>query len=147
MHGLSDRRYWPQAEYGRDGMWKGTNYGPPFRLGPIDSRAAQAISVMDFTSRNRLTLDSADHSLHLLFADDPAKFAEMRKLLGDEFFSLQGHWFWFSLNERPGPYVFPPLGPMPSCERQYEQLRVRTTSSFASSTSRWARNIKSNLPQ
>jgi hypothetical protein len=31
----------------------------------------------------------------------------MRELLGEELFSLQGHWFWFTLNERPGPYTFP----------------------------------------
>jgi hypothetical protein len=31
----------------------------------------------------------------------------MRSLLGDELFSLQGHWFHFSLNEHPGPYTFP----------------------------------------
>lgn len=123
MHDLSDRRYWPTAEYGADGMWKGTNYGPSFRLGPIDSRAAQAISVVDFTSRNQLTLESADHSLHLFFGDDPAKVAEMRDLLGDEFFSLRGHWFWFSLNERIGPYFFPPLSSLASCEQQYEQLQ------------------------
>jgi hypothetical protein len=31
----------------------------------------------------------------------------MRRALGDELFSLQGHWFWFTMNEQPGPYTFP----------------------------------------
>jgi hypothetical protein len=36
----------------------------------------------------------------------PQQQAEMSRMLG-ELFDLQGHWFYFSLNEKPGPYRFP----------------------------------------
>ena len=28
---------------------------------------------------------------------------EIQTLLGDQLFAMQAHWFWFSLNEHPGP--------------------------------------------
>ncbi len=110
MHDMSDLRYAaPQVGlYGGKGLWKGVNAGETrFRIGNIDSAVAQAISALDFTNRNRVTLDSADHRIDLEIAQVPGRAEEMRKLLGDELFSQQAHWFWFTLNEHPGPYSFP----------------------------------------
>lgn len=107
MHDLSDARYSSeeQLEYGGHGLWKGNNWtGPRLKLGIIDSAVEQSVAAVDFTTRNRLTLDSADHSFHTGLT--PAQQAEMQSLLG-ELFDTQGHWFYFSLNERPGPYKFP----------------------------------------
>jgi len=38
---------------------------------------------------------------------DNLKMEEMERLLGKEYFSLQGHWFFISLNEHNGPFTFP----------------------------------------
>jgi hypothetical protein len=107
MHDLSDVRYSSEShlEYGESGLWKGRNEGGPrMKLGIIDSAVAQSISALDFATRNHMTLDSADHSFHVgLTADQQT---EMRSLLG-ELFDTQAHWFYFTLNESPGPYKFP----------------------------------------
>jgi hypothetical protein len=107
MHDLSDTRYSSEEhlEYGEYGLWKGNNWsGPRLKLGIIDSAVEQSIAVLDFATRNHITLDSADHSFHTALT--PEQQSEMREQLG-ELFDSQGHWFYFSLNERPGPYKFP----------------------------------------
>lgn len=110
MHDLSDARYCgSKPSYRQTGLWKGGNDADAarVRLGHIDTGVEQAIAALDFTSRNNVGLYSVDHDLHEVIGNDEQKVAEMRRLLGDEFFSLVGHWFYFSLNERPGPYSFP----------------------------------------
>ena len=107
MHDLSDNRYSSEEEleYGENGLWKGNNWsGPRVKLGIIDSSVEQSIAALDFTTRNHITLDSADHSIRSDLR--PAEHEEMRSVLGD-LFDTQAHWFYFSLNERPGPYKFP----------------------------------------
>lgn len=107
MHDLSDSRYSSdeQFEYRGHGLWKGNNWsGPRLKLGIIDSAVEQSIAALDFTTRNHITLDSADHSFHTNLTSDQQ--TEMREILGD-LFETQAHWFYFSLNERPGPYKFP----------------------------------------
>jgi len=107
MHDLSDTRYSSneQLRYGDYGIWKGNDWsGPRLKLGIIDSAVEQSIAALDFTTRNRVALDSADHSFRTSLSE--AQQIEMKKLLG-ELFNLQGHWFYFSLNEHSGPYTFP----------------------------------------
>ncbi|PWT80892.1 MAG: hypothetical protein C5B44_04655 [Acidobacteria bacterium] len=111
MHDLSDARYCdPQSStpYGENGLWTGLNSGKArVRLGHISSAVPQSIAIVDFTSRNEVTLHSADHDLHTAFGSDSSKKAELKELLGDEFFSSSAHWFWFSLNGRTHPCTFP----------------------------------------
>jgi dolichol-phosphate mannosyltransferase len=107
MHDMSDSRYAPEEnfDYGRNGLWDGNSWlGPRLKIGNIDSAVEQSISAIDFATRNRLTLDSADHSFHTELT--LAEQSEMRVLL-DSLFEFEAHWFYFSLNERPGPYRFP----------------------------------------
>jgi hypothetical protein len=116
MHDLSDARgnSDEQAYYGDRPLWCGNDWsGPRLRLGHIDTAVEQAIAAVDFTSRNRLALRSADERLRARFADDAAAAAEMHDRLG-EFFSLQAHWFYFTLNERQGVFTFP--APVPKAE-------------------------------
>jgi len=109
VHNLSDTRYVSRdhMDYGPHGLWRGDDQpGPRLKIGHVDSSASQAISVLDFTTRNRLTLESADHSLR---ADlSPEQQQQMRALLGD-LFDTQAHWFYFTLKEHAGPYTFPRL--------------------------------------
>jgi hypothetical protein len=114
MHDMSDMRYVPAnlSEYGERGLWKGeTAAGERLRIGIVDSAVPQSIAMLDFSSRNRITWDSADHSFDLELNPVPGRVAEMRSLLGDDFFALQGHWFWFTLNEHEGPFTFPRVRP------------------------------------
>ncbi len=108
MHDLSDVRYAGRPpEYRGDGIWKGNDWsGPLVRLGRIDSNVEQAIAAIEFTTRNEIALESADHSYHTGLSS--IQQTEMRELLGP-LFDANAHWFYFSLNERPAPYVFPTL--------------------------------------
>lgn len=107
MHDLSDTRYCSEEQlgYGGYGLWKGNDWsGPRLKLGIIDSAVEQSVAALDFTTRNHITLDSADHSFHTTLSDPQQ--GELRAMLG-ELFDTQGHWFYFTLNEKTGPYKFP----------------------------------------
>lgn len=110
MHDLSDGRWAGPAatHYGTRGLWKGNNWGGPrVRLGDIDSAVEQSVAIVDFMSRNGRRLGSADESIREVIGADPARMAEMTRLLGPDLFDLQAHWFWFSLNDRAGTLTFP----------------------------------------
>jgi hypothetical protein len=108
MHDMSDSRYAGYSDYGGNGLWKGVSAGNTrFRIDNVDSAVAQAISILDFTKRNNLTLDSAEHSIDVEIGQAPGRSEEMTRVVGDELFSMQGHWFWFTLNEHAGPFTFP----------------------------------------
>lgn len=109
MHDLTDARFSSssQAFYGDHSLWKGNNWeGPRLRLGHIDTAVEQAVAVVDFTSRNRLRLKSADESIHQEIGENPEMTREIQEVLGS-LFSFSGHWFYFSLNERDGVFTFP----------------------------------------
>lgn len=110
MHDMSDTRFeMPIPGYGQTSLWKGTNGDEPsFLLGHIFTRVSQAISITDFTSRNHLPLHSAMESLHTEVFSDVARSAKLRSRFGEDLFSPQAHWFWFTLNEAPGELTFPP---------------------------------------
>ncbi|MEX2287788.1 MAG: hypothetical protein WD648_11910 [Planctomycetaceae bacterium] len=114
MHDLSDARYsGPEGgSYGGQRLWRGNDWsGPRVRLGNIDSAVGQAVAIVDFTSRNKVTLHSADESIRTELWSDPKKIEELRELLGSDFVSEQAHWFWFTLNESTGPFTFPRFVP------------------------------------
>ena len=113
MHDLSDSRYTAPGSFSYEGqrLWKGAGRsGPRLKLGTIDSDEAQSVSILDFATRNRLPLHSADHSFHAELAGDADRVAELQELLGS-LFSLEGHWFYFSLSEAAGPLTFPAFQP------------------------------------
>ena len=128
MHDLVDARYLPDSfnQYGEHGLWKGNDWsGPRLRIGAINSAVEQAVAITDFASRNNLSLHSADHSLHTELGNDADRLAELRHILGDQLFSLNARWWWFSLNEQPGPYTFPRFQPPPSvAEKRQAPLSV-----------------------
>ncbi len=110
MHDLTDARYCGPyfRHYGERGLWKGANdwSGPQLCLGPVNSCVEQAVAIVDFTSRNDLTLHSADESIRAEIGGDPGRCTVMAEVLGEDFFSLYAHWFYFSLNERAEPATF-----------------------------------------
>jgi wyosine [tRNA(Phe)-imidazoG37] synthetase (radical SAM superfamily) len=88
MHDLSDARYIPPeaASYKDQRLWRGNDWsGPRVRLGFIDSSVEQAVAIVDFTSRNNIAFDSADHSFDVEISGDPVKMKDMEDVLGDLF--------------------------------------------------------------
>lgn len=131
MHDLSDARFQPAESigYGRHGLWKGNDWsGPRLRLGNIDSAVEQAVAIVDFTSRNGIPLHSSDESFHVEIGEDAVRLEEMQRLLGDDLFSLQGDWFWFTLNDGTGPYAYPHFDPhmtkRPMKQRLEQAVRI-----------------------
>lgn len=109
MHDLSDQRYMSKDSFAYDGndIWAGDSHGDArLILGHVNSAVAQSIAIVDFCSRNDLDLESADHTFHQELVES-GKADEMRRMLGEEMFSLQGHWFYLSLNAHGGPFTFP----------------------------------------
>jgi len=111
MHDLSDTRYIGDSVrcYGDFGLWKGKNdwSGPKVQIGHIQSSVEQSIAAIDFCSRNKLDLHSADESYHTELSD--SQWEELRTSLGDEYISKNGHWFWFTLMEAAVELTFPRL--------------------------------------
>jgi hypothetical protein len=116
MHDISDLRFRPKSEmsYGGDGLWKGMERayrgdgrGSRICLGWVFTLVDQAISVVDFLTRNGGELRSADESFHREIGQSPERLAEMQRMLPPEDWSMMGDWAYFSLNDLPAPYTFP----------------------------------------
>lgn len=126
LHDISDLRYNAGWEYGGKRLWRfgnddePTDHGTRVVLGHLSSAVEQVIPIVDFTSRNRLELKSADHSFYTELNEQ--QVLELSEKT-NPFFSRNGHWFWFSLNRQnlEAPIHFPafnptaPPLPAPSC--------------------------------
>ncbi|MBM0742905.1 hypothetical protein JOY44_15035 [Phormidium sp. CLA17] len=104
VHDITDLRYHAgQESYGDKPLWRAGNddvysdHTVRVVLGHLSSAVEQAIALVDFTSRNHLPLHSADESFYSELSQEQNNV--LRDLLGDELFSRNAHWFWFSLNE------------------------------------------------
>ena len=109
MHDLSDQRYSSPRSLRYDGkpLWSGDSHSEArMIIGHVNSAVAQAVSILDFCTRNGIHLESADHTFHEEF-DPETKVPEMSALLGEQLFSMRGHWFFFSLNSADGPFTYP----------------------------------------
>jgi len=116
MHDMSDARYssLEQLDYKGNRLWRGNDWqGPRLMLGTIDSCVEQAVAILDFTTRNRLSLRSADHDFHTVLGKEHEKLSELNRCLGHPFYddTCQAHWVWFTLNEHDGPFFFPRFVP------------------------------------
>ncbi len=108
-HDVSDVRYEAAAPAAgeRYSLWRGNDWsGPRVRLGHLDSCVEQAVAMVDFTSRNGVTLHTAAEDIHHAIGAHAFRIEAMERTLGD-LWSPQAHWCHFSLNERPAPYRFP----------------------------------------
>jgi hypothetical protein len=109
MHDIYDLRYQAKENlsYGNDELWTGGNSTNSYlMIGNIASNVEQAVSVLDFSTRNGCPLHTADHSLHTELNE--AETSELTNLWGD-MFSSYGQWVYFSLRESAGPLTFPKL--------------------------------------
>jgi hypothetical protein len=105
VHDISDLRYSAGQEgyrgkslwrFGNDNVY--TDHQVKVVLGHLSSSVEQTIALVDFASRNHLSIHSADESFYTELNQEQT--AELAQQLGEEFFSCNGHWVWFSLNEK-----------------------------------------------
>jgi hypothetical protein len=88
-------------------LWRGNDWaGPRVRLGHLESCVEQAVAMVDFTSRNALTLHTAAEQIHRAVAAHVFRVEVMERTLGD-LWSPHAHWVHFSLNEAQGAHRFP----------------------------------------
>ncbi len=115
MHDIVDNRYAQVSRsYGGQPLWKGSEWQQRtgctearVNIGWMQSIQDQIIAIADFSARNDLEVGSADHEYNRMFANDSGRAAQMRAAVGDEFFSIQAHWAFFTLNGKSGPFEFP----------------------------------------
>ena len=109
MHDISDTRFEGcDTDYGNSRIWHGESAAnEAMFLGHIYTRVAQAISVLDFTTRNSIPFHSASESFSTEIGDSPEKLAEVGSLFGEDAARMDAHWFWFSLEEANGPICYP----------------------------------------
>jgi hypothetical protein len=115
MHDISDSRYLDKSlDYNGAELWQGqkwvyaTNHHESrLYLGWIDTIVDQSIAIVDFLTRNKGELQSADHSFHQEIGQNPEMIRDMEAEFSKEDWSMIGHWAYFSLNYLPKPYTFP----------------------------------------
>jgi hypothetical protein len=115
MHDIDDNRYGnlPRS-YGGHPLWKGAKQHATtgvadsrVNIGWMNSREDQIVALADFASRNDVEIGSADHEYATFFDEDAGRADEMRRLLGDEFFSTRGRWAFLTLSGKEGPFHAP----------------------------------------
>lgn len=133
IHDLGDPRYEePPRQYGKLGLWKGEDGVASFWLGGVFSSMSEAISLLDFSSRNSLPLHATGESLQSEIAQYPERVATLRAMLADDCFSLGAGWFWFSLAEAPGPLTFPRVTHRSGVHALIQQLQAEAAALRAS---------------
>jgi len=115
MHDIVDNRYaGVSRSYDGQPLWKGAAWQQ--RTGAWDSRVNigwmhalqdQIVAIADFSARNALDVGSADDRYARFFGENPAHAAEMRRVIGDELFAMNGHFAFISLTGCAGPFYFP----------------------------------------
>jgi hypothetical protein len=107
VHDIGDLRHQgvETLSYGDNELWTGgSNTSRFLKIGFLDSNVEQVIAILDFSTRNRFPLYTADHSLATEL--NTAQSAELARLWGD-MFSQYGQWLYFSLREAAGALTFP----------------------------------------
>ena len=115
MHDISDNRYaGVSRSYDGQPLWKGSTWDKGtgrstnrVNIGWMTSLQDQVIAVADFATRNDIEIGSADHEYARFLYERAGGEDEMRRVLGDRFFSPLAHWAFFSLTGRQPPFHFP----------------------------------------
>jgi hypothetical protein len=115
MHDISDNRYAavPRSYEGQP-LWKGSTWDKGtgtslarVNIGWMSSLQDQVVAIADFAARNDIEIGSADHEYAEYFGSHPQHADEMRRLLGDEFFSVSAHYAFLTLAGKTGPFHYP----------------------------------------
>jgi hypothetical protein len=115
MHDISDNRYAGiSRSYEGAPLWKGSvwqqsteTWSSRVNIGWMNSIQDQVIALADFSARNDIEIGSGDHEYASYFAAHPDRAEEMRRVIGDRFFSAGANWAFLSLSGREPPFYFP----------------------------------------
>lgn len=114
MHDITDNRYAGVSRSYDGPLWKGSewqqrtgSWSARVNIGWMHAIQDQVIAIADFSARNDLAIESADHEYTRFFAAHPERADDMRAALGEEFFSTIGQWAYLSLTGKTGPFEFP----------------------------------------
>jgi hypothetical protein len=102
IHDMADLAYLPDSfrRFNDDAEWlKYGTAGPKYILGDVGFQYEEGIALVDFVSRNRLALRSAESSYFADLAQDQMQALEA---LFAADFSQFGFWYYFSLNWSAG---------------------------------------------
>lgn len=99
---ITDGRLHPRLPYADSGK----SYWVLGDVIGLKSAEDSILPLVDFVSRNELTLFSADLGLQQIRCEEPELYQALVVMHGGEAFS-GSHWRWFTLNERQPPFVFP----------------------------------------
>jgi len=149
MHDISDNRYASiSGSYNGRPLWKGSKWQLSTRswdsrvnIGWMNSIQDQVIALADFSARNDLEIGSADHEFTTFLGANPERAAQMRQTIGDELFSIIGHWAFLSLMGREGPFHFPAVASRrPLVHRQdvIVEDRLRMPAAFVTDAKAWS---------
>jgi hypothetical protein len=130
MHDISDTRYASVSRsYEGQPLWKGSTWdtgtgtsSARVNIGWMNSLQDQVIAVADFAARNDLEIGSADHEYAQFFSAHPDAAENMKRLLGDMFFSVSAHWAFLSLTGKQPPFHFPAV---PRRFRHQSEVMIR----------------------
>ena len=121
IHDIFDTRYVHHmaTQYNGAGIWAGKApppaQEPKERLfaGPISTVYEEALAVLDFSTRNDLTMHGVQHELRTYIEGDEARMQAAVDLLGDIWTDFGTQWWWISLNEKAidAPLTFPTFTP------------------------------------
>jgi len=116
IHDMADLAYMPADLRAFDSYPKWMRYGtadPKYVLGNVGGQYEEVIALVDFVSRNKMEIRSAESSYFPGLSLDQVR--ELETLFGDDF-SQFGFWYYFSLNWAEGrdlsfPELYPPAQP------------------------------------
>jgi len=109
MHDICDARYHRKdaTEY-QDILWCSNSFdGRMIRLGNLFSSVEQLVAITDFSSRNDMELNTADHSFNQYFSQYPVQQEELSSILNPLLIRSYGQWAYFSLNGLDKPIHYP----------------------------------------
>ncbi|MDF1667890.1 MAG: hypothetical protein P1V97_39500, partial [Planctomycetota bacterium] len=142
---MTDSRYNGVENSYEGGLWKMGRGSGTVQLGHLTGGSEQALAIVDFCSRNHLPLHSVDRELHEAWSKGTETLWRIKKTIGEEFFSLSGHWFYFSLHEAPGDLTFPIIdGENSSAEATTDTTPFRCPEQ--GSTNNYELTVKSAIP-
>jgi len=115
MHDITDNRYSPASRsYEGQPIWKGSTWDrgvakslARVNIGWMNALQDQVVAIADFAWRNSVEVGSADHEYAQFFAACPQRADEMRRIVGDDVFSMPAEFAFLMLDPERGPVHYP----------------------------------------
>jgi hypothetical protein len=149
MHDISDNRYAALSRsYEGQPLWKGSTWekgvgrsAGRVNIGWMSSLQDQVVAIADFAWRNSLEIGSADHDYVQFFGRCPERADEMKRVVGDEFFSTAAHFAYLTIDTDHRPLHYPAVARQLRCQCDVA-VRDIHPSRWLPRRQRWPRTIE-----